>query len=364
MSVNNNVKMTTIGSIAIDPANTDVVYVADSNESTGRSIFKTINGGQSWTNVSPTLGFGSGLGSYIAIDPINTDNIYSVAHAVVFKSTDGGEHWNSVPVSAAQVHSIIINPVNPQILFAGTGDGVFKSTDGGESWTSASRGMRAINFSHSRSHSLAIDEADPSFIYAGTSNGSEGSGHRSTDGGQTWSKVFVPNNGLSSLVTHHAAPGVVFAFHNDVWKSTDRGLTWANINNGSFCCFSEGDLAIHPSDPQILYLAGANSQFAEDGVYKTIDGGSTWTPMNNGLTNLKIHVLSIDPNDGDVVYAGTAANSGETSAIFRTADGGENWSPLTGGLPSEFNPNQIVVHQLNSNIIYIGSETTNAELLT
>ena len=55
MSVNNNVKMTTIGSIAIDPANTDVVYVADSNESTGRSIFKTINGGQSWTNVSPTL---------------------------------------------------------------------------------------------------------------------------------------------------------------------------------------------------------------------------------------------------------------------------------------------------------------------
>jgi hypothetical protein len=42
---------------------------------------KTINGGQSWTNVSPTLGFGSGLGSYIAIDPINTDNIYSVAHA-------------------------------------------------------------------------------------------------------------------------------------------------------------------------------------------------------------------------------------------------------------------------------------------
>ena len=328
--INNNVNMTKIESIVIDPANTLTLYAADSDPSTGMGIFKSADGGQSWTKLSPTLEFGWGPGPYIAIDPVDTENIYSVTHAAVFLSNDGGSNWDSSPVSSSQVNSITVDPANPQVLYAGTREGIFKSTNRGQSWIEASNGIRAISFAHSSAHSLAIDRSDPSFMYAGTTDGTNGRGYRSADGGQTWTKML--EWGISSIATNPSSPGDVFVFRNDIAKSSDRGLTFTQLNNGFFCCFTEGDMVLHPSDPLTIYLAGANSEHSADGIYKTTDGGLNWTLMNAGLENPKIHALGIDPNDGDVVYAGTRANSGNESAIYKTTDGGQNWIKLTGGL--------------------------------
>ncbi|MBV6521570.1 MAG: hypothetical protein MNPFHGCM_01709 [Gemmatimonadaceae bacterium] len=142
-------------------------------------------------------------------------------------------------------------------------------------------------------------------------------------------------------------------------KTTNGGVTFTQLfdhqDNASI-----GDLAIAPSDPNILYLGSGegnprNSASIGDGVYKSVDAGRTWKKI--GLENVeKIPRLRIDPRNPDVVYVcalGRTWGPNEDRGLYKTRDGGKTWSrilykdALTGCSDVDIDPG-------NANIVYAG----------
>ena len=148
----------------------------------GDGIFKSTDGGSSWIAVNSGLPGGSFVHGRsvgpIAIDPQNpatlyiglgwseTDNTY---HRGLFKSIDGGTSWKQLSSglpNATYPESLAIDPRDSNTVYVGTETGVFRSTDGGENWSAVSSGLPGIPVS-----SLAIDPQDPNSAYAGTEAG-------------------------------------------------------------------------------------------------------------------------------------------------------------------------------------------------
>jgi len=151
-----------IVSLVIDPANTKTVYAGTYSG----GVFKSTNGGKSWDQVNSGL-----THTYIltlAIDPVNTQTLYAgavtwddgVFESGVFKSTNGGKSWSQVNSLLLRSDSLAIDPVNTGTIYAGTwGDGVFKSTNGGKSWDQVNSGL-----TNTYIVSLAIDPASTGTI--------------------------------------------------------------------------------------------------------------------------------------------------------------------------------------------------------
>jgi hypothetical protein len=137
--------------LAIDPTNSLVVYAGGDPE-----IYKTTDGGASWTSIS------AGITEYadcIVVHPTNPSTVYVATRGGVFKSTNGGTSWNSCGLT--EVTALCIDPSSPDSLYAGTIGGVYCSTNGGLTWTEMNNGLESTNIS-----SLGIDAGD--FLYAGT----------------------------------------------------------------------------------------------------------------------------------------------------------------------------------------------------
>ncbi len=367
-SINNNIDLARIDNIVMDPSNTDIIYLAGNEPATGDGIFKSIDGGITWTKLPVNVSYSWPSGNYIAIDPSNTNIIYSISYQSIFKSVDGGSNWTESQITPHHVNTIVIdpstvgNPATERTLYAGTDtEGVFKSTDSGQNWAAVNNGIRALNFPRSRSHSLAIDQYNPQIIYTGSING----GLKSTDKGQSWGSLDLNEWQAGTLATHATNPGVVYAFQHNLWKSTDFGDNWAQITgSGDVCCFGDGDFVIAPSNPSIFYLAGSWSGSTPNGIYKSTDSGSTWNLMNNGLTTENIRTLAVHLTNADIVFAGTMGDwpidPTVDYGLFKTTDGGVNWSHVNCGLPEVLHINQIAIYPVDPNCMYMASEGENS----
>jgi len=129
-----------------------------------------------------------------------------------------------------------------------------------------------------------------------------------------------------------------------VYKSTDGARTWTNM--GLRDSHHVARIAIHPSNPNVVYVAAMGhlySENAERGVFRTSDGGATWEKVL--YVNQKVGVIDLvmDPRNPAVLYAATyekqrlpwqMVNGGPASGIHKTTDAGRTWSRLEGGLPT------------------------------
>jgi hypothetical protein len=118
---------------------------------------------------------------------------------------------------------------------------------------------------------------------------------------------------LSSYVSSNViGPGV--------FKSLDEGATWTAINHGlESTTLNIGAIAIHPQNPDIVYLGELNS-----GIHKTLDGGKTWFLANNGLLKTDIRALAIDPENPDTIYTGA-----ELGGVWKSGNGGDSWRNIS-----------------------------------
>ncbi|MFQ5526155.1 MAG: PA14 domain-containing protein [Thermoanaerobaculia bacterium] len=341
--------------LLVDPAAPATVFAAASDGTAGGGIYRSTDGTLSWSKLPPVLNFGWESGRVLAFDPTNSSILYAVGNNDIHRSVDGGNTWAATTVTVDQLATVVVDPSVPSTVYVGAYNrGIFKSTDSGATWSQSHSGVRGLNFPHSAHHSLAVDASDPTKVYGGSIDG----GRRSLDAGATWSALGYPEGTARAIATHPGAAGTVYAVHNDLWRSTDSGATWSDPSGGAFGGFQQGDLVVDPGDPLTLYVAARNDPVA-DGVYKSTDGGATFALASTGLTNPTIHCLGIDPNNGNTLYAGTVHGSGPASGLYKTTDGGTSWFQLGGGLPAEFNPNAIVVHPADSNVVFLGSETVN-----
>jgi photosystem II stability/assembly factor-like uncharacterized protein len=196
----------------------------------------------------------------------------------------------------------------PNVFFMGTtGGGVWKTDDAGGHWTNITDGFLDVG----NIGAIDVADSDPRILYVGTG---------------------------SASIRGNSSVG------RGVWKSTDGGKSWRYLGlpeSGAI-----GKLAVHPTNPDIVYVAALGHPFGrnkERGVYRTRDGGATWEHvlfLNDGTGAV---TLSISPDNPDEVYAGmsrierkpwTMISGGPDGGVYKSSDGGTRWRKLAGGLPT------------------------------
>lgn len=157
------------------------------------------------------------------------------------------------------------------------------------------------------------------------------------------------------------------AAHGGVWKTTDAGMNWRNVSDGFFKFPAVGALDVSSSNPDVIYAGtgeGLQRQFISpgDGVYKSTDGGDTWA--NVGLKETRhIARLRIHPTNPDIVYVaamGDMFGPNPDRGIYRTMDGGETWEQIlykgetTGAVDLTIDPSnpKVIIAALNHHVTY------------
>jgi len=216
---------------------------------------------------------------------------------------------------------------NDQLYYAGyTGGGVWRTDDAGLTWRNISDGQ----FSVGSIGDIAVSESDPNVIYVGTGE--------------------------------HAVRGVMTSYGDGVYKSVDAGRTWKNI--GLQKTRHIADIAIHPRDPDIVYVAAQGTVHGNNpdrGIFKSVDGGATWKKVLYINDSTGISSLSMDMNNPRVLYAAswqhrrlpwTVNSGGDGCAIWKSDDAGETWRKITKGLPSPIGKIGVSVSRANGNRVY------------
>jgi photosystem II stability/assembly factor-like uncharacterized protein len=291
-----------IGDIAIARSNPFVVYVgsgesnARNSVSSGNGVYKSLDGGRSWTHV--------GLAdtrhiSRVLVHPQNPDLVYvgALGHLFgpnaergVFRSGDGGRTWEKVLYLDDRhgVADMDMAAANPNLLFAAlwrfdrkpwthtSGDdqgGVWRSVDGGRTWKRLEKGLPKTM----GRIGVKVAPSDPRVVYV-IAESDQGTLFRSDDGGDSFRKVSdkaeIVSRGLyyTDLRVHPTHPDVVFAVASLLQKSIDGGRTFERISRTTHIDFHA--LWIDPLDPDRMW------QGQDGGVAVTYDG-RTWEPIRN-----------------------------------------------------------------------------------
>ncbi|TVZ54891.1 putative secreted protein (Por secretion system target) [Lutibacter sp. Hel_I_33_5] len=381
-----------------DSATPGLLYIATGNNAENNyptpikgGVFKSTNGGTSWTQViAPTdvilPGYSEAIFTAVKIAPSNNDIVYAASDYAFYKSIDGGatwtghrggtptspQSWGPPGIRAGVPIEITIDKTNPDILYAANyGGGIFKSIDGAKTWTTLGKGYTGATI-----HKIAVDNQNSSgFIAVGRSGP-----FKSSNNGDTYTGLFYGDAGGSaewySAAVHPTNSDTMFVTDEHeglIFKSTDGGQNWTtkfdhpNANAGAFTDrHGVKEIAISQSNPNVMYAGFAYQFFynnPEDtniqdsyGVYKSIDAGETWTEVG-GLasipnTNLNITALAINSTDENNVYVGLRETIG--SGIYHSTDGGTTWIPI--GLNLVDKSIFSITLAENNSVIYVGTK--------
>ncbi|HET7503796.1 MAG TPA: hypothetical protein VFK02_22400, partial [Kofleriaceae bacterium] len=231
----------------------------------------------------------------------------------VWKSQDGGTTFKPVfdkqPVQS--IGAVTIDPSNHNIVWVGTGegwtrnsvsigDGIYKSTDGGETWTNMGlpESERIVRIVVHPTQSAVVYACVPGKLW---SDSNDRGLYRTTDGGKTWALVLKGSNGstgCSSVTMDPKNPNVLLA---GMWDFRRKGWTFRSGGEGP-------DAA------------------SGSGMFRSTDGGKTWASIatSKGLPAApwgRVEVVHA-PSDGKIVYA---LIESKASALYRSADGGTTW---------------------------------------
>ena len=234
-------------------------------------------------------------------------------------------NFGAVPMSdsvpASWFGSFATSPSDPNTILLGTGEygkgigtGLYKTTDGGATWSS-------IFITPEPGYFMRVRYSpDGSVVHAATDQGY----FRSADGGATWTRTM---QGVVTDVTMTVGdPNRLFAtvLGSGIWRSLDAGMTWAQLTTGGIPTSGTPNGAVaaihlYPSDVVWIYVA------FESTIYRSVDGGVNWTnispPYNPGTSGYG-PTISVCPNDGNTVLYGNVSYN-------RTTDGGAHWTKIT-----------------------------------
>lgn len=335
--------------MAVDPRTPDTVYVAAGSG----GVWKTTDGGRTFAPAWPSQ-YVQSMGA-LAITPDGV--LYagtgepdhggggSYYGTGVYRSADGGRTWTNLGLAdTGGIGRIAVDPVDPRRVFVaaqgrnfdGTGSrGLFLTTDGGATWRQVLAGPNDAT----GAIDVAINPARPNEVLAalwqkrrfpdGREYGGPGSGlYRSTDGGATWTRVGAPlpdpatEPGRIGVAYAKSDPDRVYAITNDkigyptgFFTSADGGATWTPVPqtdstlrtvSGGFAWWF-GRLWVDPADADHVFVAGVR-------LTESTDGGRTWTRSQTVHTDQ--HTMAWDPHRPGRVYLGN--------------DGGFYWSDANG----------------------------------
>lgn len=317
------------------PGPSKTVFVA----AAAGGIWKTTNNGITWRPTFDDKNVIS-MGS-LAIAPSDTQQVWAGTGEQnsrnsiepgggIFKSTDGGITWQSKGLEKTEaIGRIAVHPANPDIVFVAAlgatwrsnpDRGLYRTTDGGNTW-------QLVKFVSDKAGfiDVAFNPKDPSIIFATSwerfrtpyslwSGGPGSALWKSTDGGSTWNEVkgggFPAGlKGRMSLDINAGNPSIMYMMLeatdkttgpivgeqnpklNGLWRSTDGGATWAQMNNYNVRPFYYSQVRSDPKNPDRVYFSSTDLQVSDD-------GGKT---SRNAAQQVHVddHGIWIDPNDTD-----------------------------------------------------------------
>ena len=381
--------------IAVDTNDTQTIFAAID----GGGVNRTTDGGATWqVGIGDTQAL---AGRSIRFRPGNSQELFlGTSSLAVFRSTDSGETFDqsSEGISELDLFSIDANPLDADeiaVAFQGQNNGgMFSSSDGGGSWhleSAPPTRYSAVRFApngtlygisagpssvapeglyrregngtwtplgpdqgplfESDLDTMRFSHNNPNLILLGGADfgvaGFEGTIWRSTDAGDSWTKVYELGDFHRitdiEIIEDGTDQNMVAAWNSEsgdniggALRSTDGGASWFDSSTGLPAFFRGPRLCASPSNPQTLLISGWVS-FQSGGLFRTTDSGATWA--STGFTgNQTIGDVACNSVDDQLVFV-TQLSGGD--AVLRSTDGGASFAPFSNGLENVVAPREL-----------------------
>ncbi len=320
------------GAIAVDPQNSDTVWIGGGESNIFRSsmagtgVYRSDDAGKTWQHM--------GLAdthhiARIVVHPSDSNTVFVAAagheytpnrERGIYRTTDGGQNWTQVLFESelAGANDILIDPENPDTLYAsmwhrirkpwsdpvpGPGGGIYKSTDGGSTWERKSDGLPVRE--QTGRIGISLSASNPSVVYALIDNHEIA---RKAKEGERDSYGRQKNDVIKGA---------------EVYRSDDNGQTWKQVSEksrtmeGLFSTYGWvfSQIRVDPSDKDTVYIMGVS-------LLKSTDGGVTFKRLYDRGLHADHHAMWIDPGNSDYVING---NDGGVNISY---DGGVSWKNL------------------------------------
>ncbi len=331
--------------VTVHPTNADVVLVggSDTNGEQQRKLFRTMDGGNSWVEISQGANrVGLHPDIHVAVFTADGSKLY-VGHDGGVNSTtntlEAGVNWTDLNAAFATTlyyPGLSIHPTNVDVSFAGTQDNGTQRYNGTLNWTEVACGDGGYT---------AIDPSNPSIVYAACQ---EIAILRSTNGGAPRSfndaQTGLPDSKaersqfIAPLVIDQTAPRNLYFGTFRVWQTTDGADNWRPIStdlsgNGESTVSA---LVVAPTDSNTVYAGYSNGKvFVRTNA---LAGGTDgWVERSTGIPGRHVTSLVVSPRSSTTVYAtvsGYTFGNDRAGHVFRSADGGASWADISGNLPN------------------------------
>jgi len=349
-----DIDLISIGDIAIDPNNEDIVYAGtgEANSSSfsfiGDGIYKSLDGGNSWQHSGLEL---SAYIGRIIVDYNNSNRIFVAACGNIFtpseergvyRSVDGGISWDRMLFVNDTVAAIdlVQHPTNPDILYAamwertrgleyrhsfGEGTGIWKSNDGGDTWTELTNGLPSGDVGRP---GLTIAKSNPDVLYAFFDMPyQEVEVYKTFNGGDNWIRTNDSElDGMSSSFGWYF--GQVRVHPADEEKVWVMGVQMYTSSNGGNDWQEGASWAVHV-DHHAMYFDEVNNRILlgnDGGLYESEDNGNSWDKINN-LPFTQFYAIDVDYQNPLRLMGGTQDNN----TVLTNAGGTDDWYPILGG---------------------------------
>ncbi|MEZ4649698.1 MAG: T9SS type A sorting domain-containing protein [Candidatus Eisenbacteria bacterium] len=340
--------------IAVDPQDPDVVF------SNGNACYHSTDGGATWTecatNVPAThhaiaidpsddgvFWFGSDVGSYFSEDggatfaPRNSSLVTLQLAAINHSALDlglalGGSQGNGTlrytgsaafdPILGGDGFQCEVGSTDDDIVWAQIQFGEhYRSTDGGATFVSANDGIAEPGPWATPTH---MDYGDDQTLW--TVHGLHV--YKTTTGGQPWYSVSAPGISAGRAIAQcwGQRDHLAVCDASNVFVSDDHGETFVQVASLPVAN-ALSDIAMHPNDPDVMFVTVSSYSPAVSKVLRTTDGGQNWVDSTHNLPGEPCNTVVFDRDDPDRVYVGTDLG------VYVSFDGGEAWVPLNVGLP-------------------------------
>lgn len=325
-----------VGSIVVDKVNPSILYITVGlNEGWwhyGLGVYKSLNGGLTWTATSQSSYFTNNIVYYKLIaHPDSNQVLYSAQSDGLWKTADAGATWNKIRNGLCR--DIEFKPYNPATMYIAGANELYRSTNRGQTW------VAKTSFGTATDIELSVTPADSNYVAFGTGTDAF---YLSTDGANT--AFVLKNSGIDDnaiIQISHLNKDRMYCGYVTNHRTTNGGSSWTKITNW----YNDGVLPpvhadnhfsdINPLVPKYLYVCN------DGGLYKLNELTNQWTDLSNGLIITEFYKIACSNQDSTFMIGGTQDNGGRK----RIAPG--VWDATNGGDGME-----VAINQVNDQTIY------------